>query len=422
MVLELLREVRNCSLQFAVDEIVPFVRPWFIGLVIIMTVWTGVGMMFAGQFAPGPLVSHLLAVGFAFALFEFYYSTTPVANIFGTNRGFVYIVSDGADQIASSIFAQADDLYDDAFRDAHEAVKERSEKLAEYDLLSVGQAFSRVLFYTGVGASTGFAAWGIGALPGALVGAISGTAAVGLRSFSALENLIFAMVVLSTMWGFLLVLHIAYWIIMAQYMWGFFALSVLSILGPIFIPLYLVPQLEEYFWGWLKAVVQQAFFMITASAMFLIVSMLLSSPLEYIAGNGGVPPDDPSVGLAGIVDFVMALVLQYLPVVVASLMASLQIGALSNAMTSGAAPPGAGLLGRFTQVAAGAGAVATARAAVANRYSSFQAGRADTLAAATRRRGQAVDRAKETLSSGPGSGRPSPKPSGSGGGSKPSGS
>ena len=422
-VLEMLREVRNCSLEFAVDEIVPMVRPWFIGFVIIMTVWMGVGMMFSGQFSPGPLISHVLAVGFAFALFEVYYSPTPVATLFGANQGFVHFVSDGADLIATSIFEQGYVTYEEAFEDAHKKVSERSEKLAQYDLLSIGQAWSRVLFYSGVGASTGFGAWGVGAIPGALIGALGGTVAVGLRSFSALENLIFSSVVLMTMWGFLLVLHIGYWIIMAQYMWSFFALSVLSIVGPIFIPLYLVPQLEEYFWGWLKAVVQQAFFMIIASVMFLIVSVLLTSPLKYITSNGGVPPDDPSVGLAGIVDFLMGLVLQYLPVIVAALMASLQIGALSNAMTSGAPPPGAGLLSRFTQAAAGAGAVASARGAVMNRYNSFQAGRADTLAASTRRRGQAVDRAKETLSSGPGSGGASPKSSsGGGGGSKSKGS
>jgi type IV secretory pathway VirB6-like protein len=48
------------------------------------------------------------------------------------------------------------------------------------------------------------------------------------------------------------------------------ALSIL--LGPVFIPFFIVPQLDWLFWGWLKAFIQYSFYQVVAAGVLYIVS------------------------------------------------------------------------------------------------------------------------------------------------------
>ena len=53
---------------------------------------------------------------------------------------------------------------------------------------------------------------------------------------------------------------------------GVVATAVCILLGPVFIPFFIVPQLDWLFWGWLKAFIQYSFYQVVASAVLYIVS------------------------------------------------------------------------------------------------------------------------------------------------------
>lgn len=56
---------------------------------------------------------------------------------------------------------------------------------------------------------------------------------------------------------------------------GYIAAAVAVILGPIFIPFFIVPGLEWLFWGWFKSLVQYAFYPVVANAYLFVFGSLL---------------------------------------------------------------------------------------------------------------------------------------------------
>jgi len=53
---------------------------------------------------------------------------------------------------------------------------------------------------------------------------------------------------------------------------GVVATAVCILLGPVFIPFFIVPQLDWLFWGWLKAFMQYAFYQVVAAGVLYVVS------------------------------------------------------------------------------------------------------------------------------------------------------
>lgn len=53
---------------------------------------------------------------------------------------------------------------------------------------------------------------------------------------------------------------------------GVVATAVCILLGPVFIPFFIVPRLDWLFWGWLKAFMQYSFYQVVAAAVLYIVS------------------------------------------------------------------------------------------------------------------------------------------------------
>jgi len=56
---------------------------------------------------------------------------------------------------------------------------------------------------------------------------------------------------------------------------GYVAVSVAVLLGPIFIPFFIVPKLEWLFWGWFKSLIQYAFYPVVANAYLFVFGNLL---------------------------------------------------------------------------------------------------------------------------------------------------
>ena len=57
--------------------------------------------------------------------------------------------------------------------------------------------------------------------------------------------------------------------------YGYVAAAVCVLLGPIFIPFFIVPKLDFLFWGWFKAFIGFSFYQVVASAFIFVFSKAL---------------------------------------------------------------------------------------------------------------------------------------------------
>jgi hypothetical protein len=63
--------------------------------------------------------------------------------------------------------------------------------------------------------------------------------------------------------------------VLAIIAFGYVAAAVAVMLGPIFIPFFIVPHMEWLFWGWLKSLLQYAFYPVVANAYLFVFGNLL---------------------------------------------------------------------------------------------------------------------------------------------------
>jgi hypothetical protein len=107
--------------------------------------------------------------------------------------------------------------------------------------------------------------------------------------------------------------------------YGFIASAVCVLVGPIFVPFFIVPKMEWLFWGWFRCFIQYAFYQVIAAAVVFIIS-------NVILGTLHLPP-------AGALSTVQLLA--WFPVLLITFLASiyvlLKIPALTNHIFSGTA-------------------------------------------------------------------------------------
>jgi hypothetical protein len=71
---------------------------------------------------------------------------------------------------------------------------------------------------------------------------------------------------------------------------GYIASAIAVLVGPVFIPFFIVPQMEWLFWNWLKALFQYAFYPVIANAYVFVMGSVLnhfvdSHPPPYDSGG-----------------------------------------------------------------------------------------------------------------------------------------
>ena len=86
-------------------------------------------------------------------------------------------------------------------------------------------------------------------------------------AWSILANLIY--------WTMLLLIALAKGLSLAVIAFGLIASAVCGLLGPIFVPFFIVPKLEWLFWGWLKAFIQYSFVPVVAIAFLMIFEQFI---------------------------------------------------------------------------------------------------------------------------------------------------
>lgn len=134
----------------------------------------------------------------------------------------------------------------------------------------------------------------------------------------------------------------------AQVIWGYFALSLALLLGPIFIPWLMVPQLSWLFWGWFKTVLQYSLYGVVAAGVYRIVAQVGVATLNRI---GDAPILTTATGLGNLMDILgMSLLFA-----IASILASLKVGEFVQLLMSGAGSLSSGVGTRAMQVSRLAG-------------------------------------------------------------------
>src|SRR5438309_11470323 len=105
--------------------------------------------------------------------------------------------------------------------------------------------------------------------------------------------------------------------------YGFIATAVCVLVGPVFIPFFIVPKLEWLFWGWLKAFIQYAFYQVIAAAVVFVIGNLILGILDL----------EPK-GTISIVQLIEAFPVLFITFL-AAIYALLKIPALTNHIFSG---------------------------------------------------------------------------------------
>jgi hypothetical protein len=69
-------------------------------------------------------------------------------------------------------------------------------------------------------------------------------------------------------------------VLLAVIAFGLVATGVAVLVGPVFVPFFLVPQLDWLFWGWLKSLLQYAFYQVIAQAFVFVFGTFLINFLD----------------------------------------------------------------------------------------------------------------------------------------------
>ena len=107
--------------------------------------------------------------------------------------------------------------------------------------------------------------------------------------------------------------------------YGFLATAVCVLVGPIFVPFFIVPKMEWLFWGWFRCFIQYAFYQVVASAVVFIIGNLITGALRL--------PPAGTLSTVQVIAWFPVLFITFL----ASIYALLKIPALTNHIFSGTA-------------------------------------------------------------------------------------
>jgi hypothetical protein len=107
--------------------------------------------------------------------------------------------------------------------------------------------------------------------------------------------------------------------------YGFIASAVCVLVGPVFVPFFIVPKMEWLFWGWFRCFIQYAFYQVIAAAVVFIIGNLILGILQL--------PPARALSTVQLIAWFPVLFITFL----ASIYALLKVPALTNHIFSGTA-------------------------------------------------------------------------------------
>jgi hypothetical protein len=87
-------------------------------------------------------------------------------------------------------------------------------------------------------------------------------------AWSILANLLY--------WTMLLAIGLAQFALLFVVSFSMIASAICALVGPLFVPFFVVPTMEWLFWGWLKAFVQYSFMLVIANAFIFVFERFLT--------------------------------------------------------------------------------------------------------------------------------------------------
>jgi hypothetical protein len=126
--------------------------------------------------------------------------------------------------------------------------------------------------------------------------------------------------------------------------YGFIATAVCVLVGPIFVPFFIVPKMEWLFWGWFRCFLQYAFYQVIAAAVVSVIGNLMIGVLKL--------PPAGTLSTVQLIAWFPVLFITFL----ASIYVLLKVPSLTNHIFSGTA--GGSSAGLLEAGAAGAAAIA----------------------------------------------------------------
>jgi type IV secretory pathway VirB6-like protein len=107
--------------------------------------------------------------------------------------------------------------------------------------------------------------------------------------------------------------------------YGFVATAVCVLIGPLFVPFFIVPKLEWLFWGWFRCFLQYAFYQVIAAAVVAVISNLMIGALKL--------PPSGTLSTVQLISWFPVLFITFL----ASIYVLLRVPSLTSNIFSGAA-------------------------------------------------------------------------------------
>jgi hypothetical protein len=126
--------------------------------------------------------------------------------------------------------------------------------------------------------------------------------------------------------------------------YGFIATAVCVLVGPVFIPFFIVPKMEWLFWGWLRCFIQYSFYQVIAAAVVYVIGNLILGALSLTPAG--------ALSTVQLLAWFPVLFITFL----ASIYALLKVPALTNHIFSGTAGGSSSVLIEATAAAAAASA------------------------------------------------------------------
>jgi hypothetical protein len=93
-------------------------------------------------------------------------------------------------------------------------------------------------------------------------------------AWSLLANLLY--------WTMLVVIALAQFALMFVVSFSMIASAICALVGPLFVPFFVVPTLDWLFWNWLKAFIQYSFMRVIANAFIFVFERFLSRYLQTL--------------------------------------------------------------------------------------------------------------------------------------------
>ena len=332
----LLDNARFCAEAYAAEVLLPtYGQPLYVGLALITIVWTGITMMFSGGVDMGQVISLIFLLGFVVLLL---YSYELPYDILGATS-FPGFVSNLGSEFA-------DDLTDAAWQSV----------VSAWDsglLIWTNQAQNRESIYRMCRAaeSRGTQGGTYGVSRGA------GTPTSGLcfsRQASGAVLLVYAVFLFLAVLLGAIPLLVAYF----SYLWAYFSLILITLVGPLMIPFGLIPQTSFLMWGWIRSIVGATVQMMVGGGVFMVVVTLMLNPLQrYTLGLAQIMQDTGSIEAGDAFGRGVGLFLEFLPVAVIAMLGAYKTSELTAMIMSGGAPPASGLGQRGRDVSSAKGAV-----------------------------------------------------------------